>query len=145
MNRLSPASTVKGNSMKYKRLTLVLIVSLSTVLLLVYGFHFFFLSLYNLPQGEYIGESTSPQGTYIVKLYETNPALSAGGTRGEVINNITGKKKTIYWEYNRNVPKGGVLLNTIKWEDDETVIINGKKLNVKKDVYDFRRKGHGCS
>ena len=126
--------------MKHKVLRVILITVASIVLLLGFGVYRFFFSLHYLPQGEYVCESTSPQGTYTVKIFETNPALSVGGTRGEVINNVTGRKKTIYWEYNRYLFEAGIYESVILWENDETVIINGKKLNVKKDTYDYRRK-----
>ena len=88
----------------------------------------------SLPQGDFICESTSPQGTYTVNLYETNPALSAGGQRGEMIINKTQKRRNIYWEYNRYI-KGYEII----WEDDDTVIINGTRLNLPDGTYDWRR------
>ena len=110
------------------------------VLLLGYGIYRFGFSMSHLPEGEFLFESTSPQGSYTVKLYETNSALSVGGTRGEVIYNKTGKKRNIYWEYARNLFEAGILESQILWENDEIVVINGKRLNVKKDTYDWRRK-----
>ena len=88
----------------------------------------------SLPQGDFICESTSPKGTFTINLYETNPALSAGGQRGELIINETRKRCNIYWEYNRNI-KGYEII----WEDDDTVIINGTRLNLPIDTYDWRR------
>ena len=127
--------------MKQKKLLKIFIILGGIFLLMGFGVYHFFFSMNSLPEGEYVRESTSPKGTYTVKLYETSPALSAGGLRGEVICNETGKKKNIYWEYNRYLFEAGIAEYEIVWENGETVIINGKKLNVKKDTYDFRRKG----
>ena len=125
--------------MQNKKLTILFVFG-GLFLLLCCGVYHFFFSMNSLPQGEYVCESTSPKGTYTVKLYETSPALSAGGTRGEVIHNKNGRKKNIYWEYNRSLYTEAFTENIIVWENDETVIINNKKLNVKRDTYDFRRR-----
>jgi len=98
---------------------------------------YFFFNMGNLPQGEFVGESISPKGTYTVMFYVTSPALSVGGTRGEVTNNKTGMKRNIYWEYNRNLDKEGQ--HRVIWENDEIVYINGIRLNVRRDSYDWRR------
>ena len=125
--------------MKYKKLA-VFVAFGCLFLLFCCGVHHFFFSMNSLPQGELVCESTSPKGTYTVRLYETNSALSVGGTRGEVVYNERGRKKNIYWEYNRNLFMEGFIENEIVWENDETVTINKRKLNVKRDTYDYRRK-----
>lgn len=85
-----------------RKIVIKIFIALGIVIILLgYGAYYFFFSMNHLPKGEFLCESTSPQGTYTVKLYETNPAHSVGDTRGEVINNKTGKKRNIYWEYNR--------------------------------------------
>ena len=129
-----------------KRKTIFTILSiLGAVFILIISligfviYHFFF-DINSVPKGEYLCESVSPNGNYTVKIYITNEALSVGGTRGEVINNKTEKKRNIYWEYNRNLYEEGIIENSILWESDEVVVINGKRLNVKKDAYDWRKK-----
>ena len=76
---------------------------LTFVLVTVYGIYHFFFRMNGLPAGEFVGESISPDGSYTVRLYESNPALSSGGTRGEVVNHLTGETRNIYWKYNRNL------------------------------------------
>lgn len=122
--------------MKRKILIRVLTALSVIILLFGYGVYHFFYSMNSLPKGEFLCESTSPQGTYTVKLYVSITALSSDAIRGELINNETGKSKNIYWEYSRYIRR----YNEITWESDNVVIINGKMLNVKKDIYDFRRK-----
>lgn len=124
-----------------RKILIRFLIILGVIMLLMgYGVYHFFYSMDSLPQGEYLCESTSPQGTYTVKLYVDSPALSSDAIRGEVINNETGKKRNIYWEDDRNLFNEGIVENKIIWENDETVIINGKMINVKKDTYDYRRK-----
>lgn len=48
-----------------------------------------------------------------------------------VKDNHSDKKRNIYWQYHCTDA-------TIQWIDDETAIINGIKLNVWKDTYDYR-------
>lgn len=123
----------------WKKIYIALAILVIFILVVFLVTHSAFLSMDRLPKGEFLHESTSPQGTYTVKLYETNPALSAGGTRGELVNNKTGRKRNIYWEYNRNLPETGIVGERIIWEDDDTVIINGRRLNLPNDKYDWRR------
>ncbi|MDL2310504.1 DUF5412 domain-containing protein [Peptostreptococcaceae bacterium OttesenSCG-928-C18] len=77
----------------------------------------------------------SPSGRYTVEIYQNNgKSLSQDAILGVLIDNETNTKKNIYWmykEYNSDV----------KWIDEVTVEINGKKLNVIKDVYDCREDG----
>ena len=116
------------------------LVTLAIVILVLFVLIYsVFFSMHNLPKGEFLCEAISPQGTYTVNLYESNTALSAGGIRGEVVNNKTGKKQNIYWEYARNLYEARSSGTEIIWLDDDTVVINSQQLNLPNDVYDFRR------
>ncbi|MGL4450556.1 MAG: DUF5412 family protein [Sarcina sp.] len=46
------------------------------------------------------------------------------------MTNKLGLKKDIYWEYHQKDAK-------IEWVSGDTVIINERELNVKKDLYKF--------
>ena len=102
------------------------------------AYYYFSHSMEALPQGDFLCESTSPQGTYTIRLYETNPALPAGGLRGELIINGTNKKHNIYWEYNRNINDRNINGNEIIWVDNTTVMINGRRLVLPDGKYDWR-------
>ena len=93
----------------------------------------------NLPQGEYVSESTSPKGTYTIKLYSTNPTLSSGGMRGELITNKNGKEKNIYWDNNKEISSAGKSGDEITWEDESAVIINGIRLGLPNKTYNWSR------
>ena len=124
--------------------TLVLVITANIVFFGGLNYYFFH-SMASLPKGEYICESVSPQGTYTVKLYYTNPALSSGGTRGELTINKSRLSRNIYWEDNGYLYVSKRFLGfditgtDIMWEDDDSVVINGIKLELPGDIYDFRR------
>ena len=86
-----------------------------------------------LPKGELISEVQSPNGTYTVKAYVSEGTLSAPAVRGELSYNKKIKRpKNIYWNYRQDKA-------IIEWFDDDTVIINGHKLDVPYDSFDFRK------
>lgn len=84
-------------------------------------------------KGDLIAESTSPNGKYSIKVY-----ISSGGATTDFsvlgeLNYIPENKspKNIYWNYQEDTVN-------IQWLDDDTVMINGHKLNVLHDTFDFR-------
>ena len=84
-----------------------------------------------LPHGEFMYNSTSPQATYTVNFYVVSSSLSSNAYRGEVVNNKNNKTRNFYWGYNESDP-------VANWESDNVVVINGKRLDVTKDTYDWR-------
>lgn len=87
-----------------------------------------------LPKGEYLSQSTSPNGTYTIRTYlsDKGGATVANAVRGELIlNNKNKKPRNIYWDYRINV-------SVITWESDDTVIINGHKISLPNGKYDWR-------
>lgn len=87
----------------------------------------------NLPNGEYLSKSTSPNETYVIRTYLCNVGTTVDyAVRGElIIKNKNKKARNIYWEYKINVSK-------ITWDNDDTVIINGHKINLPSGKYDWR-------
>lgn len=120
----------KGN----KILKIFLVVGLLLIGIIGYGVYWAFFDMNRLPTGEYITEETSPNGTYTLKAYVSSPSLSADTVRGELIfNERNGKTKNIYWNYRESTAK-------IERIDDDTVVINGHRLNVPKEKFDFRNQ-----
>lgn len=120
----------KGN--KILRTMLVIGILLSGII--GYGVYWAFFDMNRLPTGKYITEETSPNGTYTLKAYVSSPSLSADAVRGELIfNERNGKTKNIYWNDRESTAK-------IEWIDDDTVVINGRRLNVPKEKFDFRNQ-----
>ncbi|MGE5395900.1 MAG: DUF5412 family protein [Chitinophagales bacterium] len=119
----------------------VLLVSICLLLIpgLVFGLYWSVFrisldSLDNLPKGDLLESYPSPDGQYTLNIYRTNGGATTDfAIRGEVIfNKLDRKPKNIYWEYHRDSAD-------VHWVDNYTANINGHKLNVLKDEYDFRR------
>lgn len=86
-----------------------------------------------LPKGEFISESQSPNGEYVVRAYICNGGATVDyAVRGELINLKTKSAKTIYWDY--HIDK-----SEIKWNGNNKVIINGHEIDIPNGVYDWRK------
>ncbi|WCF10253.1 DUF5412 domain-containing protein [Paenibacillus thiaminolyticus] len=87
-----------------------------------------------LPKGDLIATSDSPGNTYTLKVYLVNAGGATGGfaIRGELLNNKKGTHKNIYWQYREEKAN-------VEWIDESNLLINGKKLNVEQDIYDYRK------
>lgn len=119
--------------MKVSAMIITGLVGIIVILLLLFN-HFFF-SLHHLPEGEFLAEADSPNGEYTVKTYVSRSgATVADAVRGEVIyHQKNGKKKNIYWEYRESEAE-------ISWIDETTISINSVELDVRKDVYNWRKE-----
>lgn len=97
-------------------------------------FYWFGFSMSRLPKGDLISEKQSPNGTYTVKAYITSGgATTSFAIRGELnYNKVKKSPKNIYWNYREDKA-------IIEWVDDNTVIINGHKLNMPDEKFDYRR------
>jgi Family of unknown function (DUF5412) len=100
----------------------------------VYVINWAFYDIQRINGHEYINQVTSPNGKYTVTAYLNNGgATTSLAVLGILKNNENGKIKNIYWQYRCDIAE-------MEWLSDETIKINGIELNVKKDVYDYRRK-----
>lgn len=86
------------------------------------------------PEGELLTETASPSGDYKVKTYVVRgSATVSNSVRGKVIDHTKkDKEKKIYNAYREEEA-------VVEWVDDFTVSINGIKLDVRKDSYDWRK------
>ena len=104
----------------------LLILFLPMLLIILYGSS-------HIPEGKLITSSVSPNGTYKVNAYRWDGgATTDTAIRGEVGSLETGQKRNIYWQYHEYSAE-------IKWVSDEIVVFNGVTLNVKNDMYDYRK------
>lgn len=103
--------------------------------LLGYGVYWAFFDMDRLPEGEYLTEETSPDGSYTVKAYLANGgATTAYSIRGELVQNKkNGRTKTIYWN-------DGEETAVLEWTAKDTVVINGHALKVPDEKFDFRNR-----
>lgn len=86
----------------------------------------------HLPHGELLETVYSPDGVYKINSFLVSGNATVDfSVRCEVVENSSGKKRNIYWEYHCESA-------CIEWIDNTTVVINGKQLNVLTDSYDWR-------
>lgn len=113
----------------------ILVIIVIIVLILSYGTYRAFFDMDNLPKGKLISEVQSPDGKYTIKAYISDAgATTAYAIRGELdFNTKSRKPKNIYWNYREDKA-------VIEWIDNDTVVINGYKLDVPNEKFDFRRK-----
>ncbi len=112
----------------------IIIAVLVVIAILSYGIYWAFFDMGRLPKDKFLSEVISPGGEYSIKAYVSESSLSAPAVLGE-LNFISKRKrpKNIYWNYREDHAD-------IEWVDNFTVIINGHKLNVLKDTFDFRNR-----
>ena len=120
-------------TLKVTGILLAMIAGILLILFLV--LNYFFFNINRLPEGEFLTAATSPTGDYTVKTYVSRGgATVADAVRGEVIyHQKKDKKKNIYWGYRESESE-------IVWITNEIVSINGMELDVRKDVYDWRKE-----
>ena len=93
----------------------------------------FFYSIDDVPNGEYLYSSTSPNGTYTLKTFRVENCLGTA-VRGELVNNEDAESKNIYWS--TDFPSA-----TVVWHNDSLVSINGTMLDLSLEhIYDSREK-----
>ncbi|MBP1965699.1 DUF5412 domain-containing protein [Paenibacillus aceris] len=117
-----------------KKLKYVLLPITLVACLIGYGWYWAFYDLNRLSGGEFILQTTSPNGTYTIKAYLSNGGATTDfAVRGQLIfNKSSSKPQNVYWNYGEDTAD-------INWVDDDTVNINGHILNLPDDRYDFRR------
>ncbi|WP_312648961.1 DUF5412 family protein [Aminipila sp.] len=117
---------------KYLIIIVTLIVTVSAIGFSIYQ-NIFYISIDNIPKGEFVKEVTSPNGQYSINIYLVNGGATVDyAIRGELVY-IKEKRKSqnIYWNYNESSAE-------VNWIDDNNVWINAVPLNVLTDRYDYR-------
>lgn len=117
-------------SRKWLKVLCAVLLLFLLVCLLVY---WAFFDLQRIKGQELTGQVDSPDGNYTVMTYRNNGGATTGyAVLCRVRNNQTGREKNIYWQYHCESAH-------VQWEEEPYVVINGRRLNVEQDVYDFRR------
>ncbi|GAB6109503.1 DUF5412 family protein [Fusibacter bizertensis] len=122
---------MKLKSLVLKAIIILLILS-AVVSALIY---WLFFDINRIPKGELIDQIDSSTGEYSIKVYLVNGgATTSYAIRGELTyNHVDKKAKNIYWNYKEETA-------LVKWIDENTVEINGHEIDVRYQVYDWRRK-----
>lgn len=90
-------------------------------------------SMEKLPKGELLNTYPSPNEEHQINIYLCDGgATTDWSIRGELVECQTQISKNIYWCYHENDAD-------VQWVDNETVMINGRTLNIHWDVYDWRK------
>jgi len=119
--------------LKVTGILLSLIAGIVLILFLTVNHTFF--NINRLPKGEFLHLTESPNRDYTVQAYVSESgATVADAVRVEVIyHQKSDKTKNIYWGYRESEAE-------IIWLDNDTVSINGIELDVRKEVYDWRKE-----
>jgi len=85
-----------------------------------------------LPTGKFLYSVESPNNLYRLNAYIVDGGtLSADAIRVELVYIFEGRTKNIYWRYPMSTVE-------MEWIDNEFVIINGIKLNARRDIYEYK-------
>jgi len=121
---------IGGYKVKKKIILISIVISIALIL---YGVYWAFFDMGRLPKDRFINEVESPDGKYSIKAYVSESSLSSPAVLGELNYKVENRSsKNIYWNYKEDHAD-------IQWTSNTTVIINGHKLNVLHDTYDWRR------
>lgn len=100
---------------------------------IVVGALFIYHQATTLPVGELIRTSSSPNGNYTIMAYLCDGgATTDQAIRAEVLDDVSGKVRNIYWQYHAYDAE-------ITWLSDTLVRINDVELDARTDVYDYRK------
>lgn len=120
--------------MKKSSKKLIAIILVIVVVIIGFVSYSCFFSTNAIKGQEKIASYTSPEGTYQLVMFKNN----GGATTAYAVLGVLYKTddssycRNIYWENRQDEAD-------VKWLDDDTVIINERKIdNVLKDKYDFR-------
>ena len=119
---------------KRKQYIIICVIIAIVVIGIVYGIKWSFSDIQRINGQEYITESTSPDGKYTVTAYLNNGGATTDyAVLATLKNNKNGKTKNIYWQYHCEEAD-------IEWLSDDTIKINEVELNVKNEIYDYRKE-----
>lgn len=118
--------------MKKNRLTVIIASIIVLVVALGSGVYSLFYDTQKIEGQEMIAESDSPDGKYTVTAY-----LNKSETDSAVLCSVTAKTffdrdRNIYYNYPCDKAE-------ISWSDNDTVVINGIEIDVRKGSFDCRK------
>lgn len=112
------------------------VLSVALIITLTFGwiFYHFMWDTQSVAKGECLQRVDSPKKKYRANVYEgTGGATVDFSVIVEIEHLDEGTTKNIYFEYHKKDVK-------VKWISETKISIDGKKLNILKDVYDWRHQ-----
>lgn len=138
-NKLKHRANLLRNFLLIILVICVLLFSVKCFKVLNYYYHIIFSppSLLYLPKGDLIKKYYSPDKKYLVNIFRSSGGATTDfSVRGEVVY-LLGKKdhsrdkRTFYWQY-------GIKDVNVMWVSSRVIDINGRKIDLEKDSYDYR-------
>lgn len=109
------------------------IIGLTVIVVICFLIYYFFFDISHFSGQETMKIIESDNGSLSVCVYRNNGGATTDyALLCTVKADNSGFERNIYWDYPYKDPE-------VSWLDDDTVIINGKTLNIYEDHYDFRR------
>ena len=108
------------------------------VFIIVFGFwktiNIYTTDINHLPKGKFVKEVVSPDHKHSIRIYiSSGGATTDNAIRGELVFRVEDRKpKNIYWAYHWDTAD-------VYWETNDIVNINGVKLKIPDQVYDYRK------
>lgn len=110
------------------------IIIIISILLLGWAVYHFTLDTQSVPKGELFKRMESPSGRYIANAYHGQDNATVDfSVIVEIKDQQEKTKKNIYFEYHCEDVD-------MIWLSDSRIKINGRTLDIHKDVYDFRHE-----
>ena len=89
-------------------------------------------SMESLPKGEFMYSSICEYNeNFVVRAYVVKQENLGEAVRAEIVYVNEDKVRTCYWQ-------NGTTSITVSWNSANTVVINGRKINVENGYYDAR-------
>lgn len=115
-----------------KKFFVVIISVLFVAAIGIYAVNWAFFDIQRIEGQELIDVVNSPDGKYTISVYLNNGGATTDyAVLCSVKNNETEKERNIYWNYHYDEAE-------VQCNSEDTATINGVKLNVTKDTYDYR-------
>lgn len=119
-----------------KILKILAVICMCMIILFGWGCYHFIWDTQSIPKGDLVKTISSPEKGYIANVYDGGGGATVDSSViVEIENVVSHKKRNIYFEYHCNYED-----IDIKWLSETDIQVNGKKLNINRDVYDWRHE-----
>lgn len=109
------------------------LIPIGLVIVLIFiGVYWAFFDIQRIRGQEIVQEISSPDGANIITVYRNNGgATTAYAVLCSVKKQQSARERNFYWEDHCSEAE-------VQWLDDDTAVVNGRKLDVWTESYDYR-------